>query len=481
VSAAGSLEGRLAAAVSLAASREALPGEQAWIVGGAVRDALLEEDVRDADLAVPPGAERDAARAIARGAGGVAFPLSERHATWRAIVGQGKSDEWHVDVTALRADTIEEDLAARDFTVNAVAVPLHGGEPIDPTGGLGDADSRLLRAVSEAVFADDSLRLLRAARIASTHSLEIDEGTAILARSQAALAAEAAGERQFAELRGMLGGRAPLTALELMDRLELTAVVLPELELTRGVVQNPNHHLDVHGHTLAVLEEWLAIEADLSAFAPDLADELAAFLAEPLADELTRAQALRFGALFHDLGKPQTRGEQAGYVTFIGHDEAGAEIIAGICRRLRTSNALSNHLQGLALHHLRLGFLIHERPLSRHSFYEYLSATEPVGVDVTLLSAADRLAARGSGPLASSEMVQAHIELAHEMLTEALTWHRDPPRPALSGDDLAAELGIEPSPRMGEILERLREAAYTGDAPDRESALALARSLATAS
>ena len=115
-----------------------------------------------------------------------------------------------MDVTALRADTIEQDLGARDFTVNAVAVPLRGGEPIDPTGGIGDAESRRLRAVSEAVFSDDPLRLLRAARIAATHSLEIDEETARLARSQAGLATEAAGERQFAELRGMLGGQAPM-------------------------------------------------------------------------------------------------------------------------------------------------------------------------------------------------------------------------------------------------------------------------------
>ena len=475
----GALEPLLAAAPAIAAARRALAGsEQAWIVGGAVRDALLAGVVGDADLAVSPGSERDAARAIARGAGGVAFPLSERHATWRAMVEVGGEDGWHVDVTALRGETIERDLGARDFTVNAIAIPLAGGEPIDPTGGLADAQGRRLRAVSDAAFRDDPLRLLRAARIAASHSLEIEEGTLRLARSQAALAGEAAGERQFAELRVMLAGAAPLDALELLDRLQLTAVVLPELEATRGVVQNPNHHLDVHGHTLAVLEQWLAIESGLEDFAPDLAAEVSAFLAEPLADELSRAEALRFGALFHDLGKPQTREERAGYVTFIGHDKVGAEIVAGICRRLRTSNALSGHLQGLALHHLRLGFMIGERPLSRDAVYEYLSATEPVAVDVTLLSAADRLAARGSGPLASPEMVEAHMELAREMVAAALAWHRDPPRPPLSGDELAAELGIEPGPRMGELLEALRRAAFAGEIGDRDAALTLARSLA---
>ena len=89
-------------------------------------------------------------------------------------------------------------------------------------------------------------------------------------------------------------------------------------------------------------------------------------------------------------------------------------------------------------------------------------ATEPVSADVTLLSVADRLAARGEGPLASPEMVEAHLDLAREMLAEALAWHRDgPPRPPISGDELAAELGLEPGPEMGRLLEELRAEAFS--------------------
>jgi putative nucleotidyltransferase with HDIG domain len=470
------LEERLAASPAITEARRALAGEpEAWIVGGAVRNALLGERVVDADLAVPAGRERDAARAIAAASGGVAFPLSERHATWRAIA-DGR--EWHVDVTALRADDLESDLRARDFTVNAVAVPLPGGEPADPTGGTADAGRRVLRVVYDGAFAEDPLRLLRAARIAAAHSLEIDPATAGLVRAQAARADEAAGERRLAELRLMIGGAEPLRSLALMDELELTPAVLPELARTRGVVQTPNHHLDVHEHTLEVLREWLEIERSLERFGPELATRLRAFLEEPLADEMSRGQALRFGALFHDLGKPDTRSEQAGRVTFMGHDRVGAEIISEICRRLRTSRALSEHLQGLALHHLRLGFMVRERPLPRDRVYDYLSTTEPVEADVTLLSAADRLAARGSGPLASQEMVDAHMDLVREMLPEALDWHSSPPRPPVTGTDLQEALGMTPGPRLGEVLEALRQAAFAGEATDRQSALDLARSLA---
>ncbi len=470
-------EDALAAAPSIAAARSALH-EQAgsvWIVGGAVRDALLERPVADADLAVEPGHEEHAARAIVKVAGGSAFALSEEHATWRAV---SSTDDWHVDVAALRAGTIEEDLRARDFTVNAVAIPLSGGDPIDPTGGVRDAAARLLRVASDASFEQDPLRLLRACRLASVLGLEIEAGSAELARAHAEHAADPAGERQFAELRGLVAGPQPLRGVELMDELALTPVVLPELEALRGVVQNPNHHLDVFGHTLAVLEEWLGIEGDLAGFAGDQAAETAEFLAEPLADELTRRDALRFGALFHDVGKPGTRSEGSGYVTFIGHDQVGAEIIRGICRRLRTSRVLSNQLQGLALHHLRLGFLIHQRPLSRRAVYDYLVATEPVSADVTLLTVADRLAARGEGPLASPAMVEAHLDLAREMLRDALPWHRDgPPRPPLSGDELEDELGVPPGPEMGRLLEELRAEAFTGEIGNRSEALERARQL----
>jgi putative nucleotidyltransferase with HDIG domain len=227
-----------------------------------------------------------------------------------------------------------------------------------------------------------------------------------------------------------------------------------------------------------VLQEWLGLEADLPAFDGELAPRIERFLAEPLADELSRAEALRLGALFHDLGKPETRSEGDGYVTFIGHDEVGARIIGGICRRLKTSRRLGSHLEGLALHHLRLGFLIHQRPVSRRAVYDYLSATEPVAADVTLLSVADRLAARGGGPLASPEMVEAHLDLAREMLRDALIWHHEGgPRPPVTGDDLASELGLEPGPEVGRLLEELRAEAFTGEIRGRAEALERARQL----
>jgi poly(A) polymerase len=449
-------------------------GGDVWIAGGAVRDAALGREVTDLDLAAggDPGA---VARAVAREGGGHAFELSAEFATWRVMAADAS---WQVDVTALRGETIEADLAKRDFTVGAVAVPLGGGEPVDPYGGLADLERRTLRAVSDRSFAADPLRLLRAARLAAELGLEIDPGTVALARREARRAAGAAGERQLAELRQLVGAADPLRGIALLDELELTAVVLPELDALRGVEQSPNHHLDVHGHTLAVLERMLEVEGGLERFAGERVAEARELLAEPLADEMTRGVALRFGALLHDVGKPATRAESDGYVTFIGHDRTGAEIVGGLCDRLRASRSLTRHLQALTLHHLRLGFLVHEAPLPPRRVHEYLRATEPAGADVTLLSVADRLSARGSGPFATEEAVEAHLQLARKMLAAALDWRRDgPPDPLLRGDELAAELGIPEGPELGALLAELEAAQYAGEVGDRKEAVELARRL----
>ncbi|MDX6632947.1 MAG: poly(A) polymerase [Solirubrobacterales bacterium] len=471
------LADRLAGAAAVRAARQAIDdASDVWIVGGAARDALEERPIFDLDLATarPP---ESLARSIAAATPAAVFQLSEEFASWRVAARDGR---WQIDVSALRGESIEADLALRDFTVNAIAMPLAGGEPLDPHAGAADLEAGVLRAVGERCFADDPLRLMRAARIGAAFGLAPDAATRALARSHAGRAAEPAGERQLAELRGILTGPDPLRGLELLADLAIEAVVLPELEALRGVEQNPYHHLDVHGHTLAVLEQAIELERPqrLAELFPDSADELTALLAEPLADELTRAGALRFAALFHDLGKPATRSlTDEGRVTFIGHDRVGAEIIAAICRRLRTSRRLRSHLEGLTMNHLRVGFLVHARPLERRQVYEFLRATDPAPVDLTLLTVADRLATQG--PKTKPEALEAHLGLARELLPDALAWQAGGgPGSPLSGDELSEELELEPGPQLGRLLEELSAAAYAGEITSREDAIALARRIA---
>src|SRR5437870_1819383 len=173
--------------------RETLAGEEAWIVGGAIRDELLGRPIVDLDVAVAEP-ER-AARRFARSSGGAPFPLSERHGAWRVALDGART----VDFTPL-GGPLEDDLASRDFTINAIAVPLAGGEPVDPFEGRADLGSRTLRAVSETTFADDPLRLLRAVRLEDELGLRMDEPTEKLLRTDADRVGAPAGERILGEL-----------------------------------------------------------------------------------------------------------------------------------------------------------------------------------------------------------------------------------------------------------------------------------------
>ncbi len=163
----------------LALIRAALAGRPAWLVGGAVRDRALRRPTEDLDVVID-GDPGDAARALARAAPrAAAFALSEEFGAWRVVARDGA---WQVDVERLRGGSLEDDLALRDFTVNAIAEPLEtagtgGREPIDPLGGLEDLARRRLRATGPRAFADDPLRVLRLVRLAVELDLEPEPAT----------------------------------------------------------------------------------------------------------------------------------------------------------------------------------------------------------------------------------------------------------------------------------------------------------------
>lgn len=460
---------------ALATARSALAARRAWLVGGAVRDALLGRETTDLDLVVD-GDVAAAARSLASAAGGTAFPLSSEFGHWRVVAPR---QAWQADLVPLAGGSIEADLRRRDFTANAIAEPLGTGELVDPTGGRADLEARRLRMVAPEAFDADPLRVLRLSRIAAELGLDPEPATVAAAHARAPGLGATAGERVFAELRRLLVSERPLEGMALMEATGATEVVLPELAALHGVGQSDYHHLDVHDHTLAVLAQVVALELDPAPLGPHAAPA-AALLSQPLADGLTRWGAMRLGAIFHDAAKPQTRTTfDGGRVGFPGHDERGAEMARAALERLRASERLRAHVAGLARHHLRVGFLIRRAPLGRREVYGYLRATEPVEVDVTVLSVADRLATRGRK---SEQAIERHLALAGELLGEALEWPAHSARaPLVRGDELAEALGIEPGPRVGELLAGVQEARFAGEVATQEQAIDWARRRAAGS
>jgi tRNA nucleotidyltransferase/poly(A) polymerase len=215
-------------------AQEILSGEEAWVVGGAVRDELLGRPVVDLDVACAEP-ER-AARAYARRDGRGVFPLSIQHGGWRVALDDGRT----VDFVPLQGDSIEADLGTRDFAINAIAVPLAGGDPVDPYGGQVDLDRRVIRVVSPRVFDDDPLRLLRAVRLEDELGFRLDAESEALVRGRAPLVGRPAGERILDELR-----RLSADGYERLDELGLLEPLGGSLAPRLRAFDSPEYRLAV--------------------------------------------------------------------------------------------------------------------------------------------------------------------------------------------------------------------------------------------
>ena len=250
--------------------REALAGAEGWLVGGALRDELLGRSVIDLDVACRE--PELAARVFARASGGAPFPLSERHGAWRIAL----EDRRTVDFTPLAA-AIEDDLGTRDFTLNAMARPVGGGDLVDPFGGQEDIAGRTIRAVTDGVFEADPLRLVRAVRLEDELGFRCDDRTEELLRRHAPLAARPAGERILGELERLSGaGFRRLAELGLLDALGGSDRLFDRID----TVDSPDYRLvSAFGERLC----QLPISRSLDRYARTL------LRAEPPTDESARA------------------------------------------------------------------------------------------------------------------------------------------------------------------------------------------------
>jgi tRNA nucleotidyltransferase/poly(A) polymerase len=443
-------------------------GPPAWVVGGGLRDALLGRPVTDLDVALEGDAAVAAAR-LGRAHRARRFQLSARFGAWRV---HGGRLPFTVDLTPLQGPTIEADLAVRDLTVNAMALPLDGpAVPLDPHGGLEDLRARRLRLVSPEALARDPVRVVRLARLALQLDFLVDRPAAERARADAPLLAGAAGERVMDEIGRILRLDRAWRGFEELDALGALGVIVPELERCRGLEQSPYHHLDVLGHTLEVVRHAVELAHDPGPVFRSLAPRVAATMAEPLADDLTRGQALGITALLHDMAKPDTVAVQPdGRITFMGHDRLGAEQADAWCRRMRTSTRLREAVVLGVRQHLPLGFLVHREPLSLREIDRYLRRTAPREVDVALLSVADRLATRG--PRTRENAIVRHLALARQVVQiHYRLVDRGPVPRLLSGDELARMTGRPRGPWLSEVLDALREEQVVGAVVTREQAV----------
>ncbi|MFH0941761.1 MAG: HD domain-containing protein [Chloroflexota bacterium] len=453
---------------------------ESYLVGGALRDLVLGRETSDLDIAVK-GQALEIARKAATALNGKYVALDEANGTARVLL-PGKP-EWQIDFTGF-GGTIEQDLGRRDFTVGAMAANLAhmgaGPSPIiDPYHGLEDLSNGIIRVVSDGTFRADPLRLLRAVRLASELGFTIERHTEDLIKREAPLISQSAGERLREELLRILALPSSGQRWAYFDRLGLVTELFPELKSARGIRQPEEHHWDVLHHSLMTeaAAGFLLRQGEWEYASPDVLDvvpwsaELAAHFETEVSHGSTRSTLLKLAGLLHDVAKPETRVvTESGRTRFLGHADLGATVTADILIRLRFSTREVKLVETLVKYHLRPTQMSQTGLPSPRAIYRYFRDTGEAGLDTLYLSLADHLAARGPGLLRAewrrhSETV-AYVTRQHfEANTPA-----KPPR-LLTGHDLIGTFNLSPGPRIGEILEAVREATAAGELASKAQAM----------
>jgi putative nucleotidyltransferase with HDIG domain len=448
----------------------------AYLVGGTVRDMLLNRPTRDIDLSVSGNASR-LARAFADDIGAAYYLMDESFDVARVIQDHDGAREI-VDMARIRGESIVQDLETRDFTVNAMAADLltwqnDPADLIDPFDGRADLTARRVRALSDRVFKDDPVRLLRAARMEAELDMQLDDLSADWVRRDAPLLRTAPMERVRDELMKIIASDNVLRNLRRLDSLGLLENVFPELGALRGVTQSSPHVYPVFEHSLhaAAAEEATGREGYSNLAEGAFGAQLTEHFSQRVSADRTRRDLLRLALLLHDLGKPATRvvdGE--GRIRFFGHEDVGADMAEQALRRLKFSNDEIEVLTTMVKHHMR-PLLLTQSGVSNRAIYRYFRDTGDVGVDIAVHSWCDRQATYGADADAQEiAALQAVIGRLLDRYYHARAQVIAPPA-LLSGSQVMQALGLPPGPRIGLLLDALREAQAEGIVTTRDDAL----------
>ena len=484
-------------------------GIQSYLIGGFVRDMLLGRDTADIDIAVAADALEIAPK-VATAFGGKYVLLDEENGIGRVVLANNGAapdgDRRVLDFSTLKGD-IEQDLGQRDFTIDAMAIELGGliqqqTSPdkrdritlslpalIDPFNGQDDLRQGVVRAVGETTFKSDAVRLLRAVRLAAELGFSIDKETEALIRHHCNLITGVAGERVREELLRILAVPGAERFLTYLDELGLLTAIIPELAQAKGVQQPWVHFWDVFDHSIQTVAtvEFLLRQGTLDYAGKEVlaAVPWSAVLSQHFDQKVgsgsTRRSLLKLAALLHDIAKPQTKTvDEDGRARFIGHTKDGAAIAVGILERLRFSTKEIKLVEVMVKDHLRPGQMSHDELPSHRAIYRYFRDTGEAGIDILFLSLADHLATRG--PHLDLALWQEHAQMVEYILAkhfeeESLTF---PPK-LIDGHDLINIFGLSPGPKIGELLEAVREAQAAGEVTTRQEALAYIEHLSTPS
>ena len=479
--------------------REVLPDEEIYLVGGAVRDILINRISTDLDFATPSNGI-SLARKVANSLKADFMPLDEERGTGRVLATQADGTRIILDFATYRGQDLDADLRGRDFSINALAFDLRSQSMLDPLEGGQDIRAKKIRACSSASFTDDPVRILRAVRQAAAFGFRIEKETRKLMKQAADQLGRVSPERQRDELFKILEGPRPDASMRALEMLGVFPHLLPELSALKGVEQSEPHVHEVWSHTLSVLQylenTLLALAIGYSADnTNDLLtglltlrigryrEQLREHFSKTLNPERSLRSLLFFTALYHDVQKPSTKTvDETGRIRFFDHDVQGAQVAASRAEALHLSNDEVDRIKTIIANHMRFHFFTsrmeaEKKEPSRKAIYRFFRDSGEAGVDLVLLGLADLRGTRAHA-LTQASWVAA-LDVARILLENYFEKPQETIAPLrlLDGNELMREMDLESGPIIGQLLDAIREEQAIGRIETREQALAFARAL----
>lgn len=440
-----------------------LKDKKAFLIGGFVRDILMDKDSHDRDLIIIEDELEIFAKDLADKINAYFIELDAVNNIYRLVL-EDKIN--YIDIAKPIENDFEKDIKRRDLTINAIAYDINKEQFIDIVGGIKDIKNKKIKGISPQNFEDDPLRLLRIFRFYANTGFDLDKSLIKIVKENYKDINKPAKERITAEILKLFEGKYASDALLKMDECNLLEEIFPIYKEVKKIPSNSHHHLDLFHHLAETVKQ-------LQTLYENSEEEIKKYLDLEKGFGVKTIAFLKMAGFLHDIGKPScwTIEEETGRHRFIKHDEIGSKLVVPILKNLKFSKKQIEYIKKLIKFHIYPSSMMSAPDVTDKAYMKFYRKMDDCVIDVIFLAEADRLSARGEK--VTQEMVDRNISNLSWLLSNYLKM-KDNIKPIdkfLDGTDIMEILGISQGPELGKIINALKEAQISGDVNTKQEAI----------